>query len=351
MQQGVIPRVIHWFETHRVLSIIVLAASIVLVLYPRFNRHDIAIIRPFVGLQEGEVSPDIQNYINFTEYFKHKLPLDSVGVPYNYRPALPFVASLLPTDSLLGMIIVNIAALCLSTVSIFLVLQKERFSFGWCIAGCLLYIISFPVFYYVSSGYLDSSALLIICLIVLATVYRNYLLLPLLFLIGALVKEVVIVTLPFVLIFMYQDSEKSLSKKYGLLLLSVGCYVAGYFYARSTFATISNFMWSPGVSLMMENLRRPKTYLSFLISFGIVGILGMLQLASDIKNTSGSVIAFLCHRDAPYFFGLFASLALCVYAVVAAYADGRFIWTAYPFMIPLALRYLVSRQSRTQVFL
>jgi hypothetical protein len=346
-----------WFERHKKISILIVLASIVIAVYPRFNRHDIAIIRPFVGLKAGEVSPDIKNYVNFTEYFKGKLPLDSTSVPYSYRPLVPFLASLLPTDSLLGIVIINIAALLLSVLSIFFILKKEHFSFGLRTIGCLLYIFSFPVFYYVSAGYIDSSALCIICLVVLAAVYKKYLALPVIFLVGALVKEVIIIALPFALIYYYQQREKKSEdvKIVFTVILSITFFLVAYYYSRATFAVVSNFMWLPGLSSIQQNIFRAKTYLSFTLSFGVVGILAVMQIIADFKEftSSGkhSINIFLKeYPSLPYVTGIIASLALYCYSFVAAYADGRFIWTAYPFMIPLAVKFCSKKTGWSKNF-
>ncbi len=41
----------------------------------------------------------------------------------------------------------------------------------------------------------------------------------------------------------------------------------------------------------------------------------------------------------PWMIGMASGLALFGYSFVSAYADGRFVWTAYPFMIGLSLQY------------
>src|SRR5437016_9425341 len=159
-----IRNIIHWFETHRTLSVLLVLANLALVLYPRFNRHELAIIRPLVGLHEGEVSCDVQAYMNFTEYFRHSMPLDSTSIPYSYRPMVPYLASLLPLDPLLGIISINILSVLIAAISIYFILKKDGASFGAAIAGCLLWVISFPVFYYTSSGNIDAAVVCVISL-------------------------------------------------------------------------------------------------------------------------------------------------------------------------------------------
>ena len=89
MEERLVPRVIHWFETHRLLSILLVITSLALVLSLRFNRNDVGIIKSFSGLKAGELSPDTHNYLNFVEYFKHNMSLDSVSAPFSFRPLTP----------------------------------------------------------------------------------------------------------------------------------------------------------------------------------------------------------------------------------------------------------------------
>lgn len=315
-------------------------------IYPRFNRQDIAIVKPFVGGQEGTLSPDVHNYVNFTEHFKGHLPLDSVISPFNFRPTVPYLASILPVDSLLGIVFVNIFAAIIAIFSIYFILKHHHFEFGLRIIGCLLFIVSFPMMYYTPAGYIDASAICMISLITAAAVSERYYFLPLLFMIGAGVKEVTIIAFPFIIFISYRSYRSGDKQMIWPTFISVFSYVLVSYLVRTGFSSESTYVWEPMFSSLQENLIRPKTYLSFLLSFGLVGVLGISQILSDIKVHSPKlpIVTFLKNYVyTPHLLGILASFALNGYAVVSAYADGRFIWTAYPFLIPPAIEFIKSK--------
>lgn len=350
MQERLIPRMIHWFETHRKISILLVFVSLTLVLYPRFNRQDIGIIKSFAGLKPGVFPPDTYQYMNFVEYFRHTMPIDSIGPPFSFRPAAPYLASLLPYDSLTGIDIVNVISLFLAVICIFYILKKYSFSFGFCIAGCLLFIFSFPVFYYGAVGYIDSPAIFMVCLILAATVYKKYYLLPLLLLIAPFTKEGTMVVFPFIILYALQVSDPKREKiiNCGLILLSIGAFLLGYMYCRSEFSHVSNYLWKPNFTTIGENMVRPKSYLSFIMTFGVVGILALLQFVNDGKKNFFSekkniIVFFKNYPYLPLVAGIVISFMLWIYTFVAAYVDGRYFWFAYPFMIPMAVAFIRER--------
>ncbi len=348
----IIPRVVQWFETHRKISIIIVFASLAIVLYPRFNRNDIGLIKPFVGLSEGEISPDVHNYINFTEYFRHTMPLDSVGPPFSFRPLAPYLASLLPHSPMTDINIINTISLFLTVICIYLILKRYSFSFGFCILGGLLFVWSFPVFYYGAVGYIDTPAIFMTALIVLTTVYKKYYLLPLLLLIAPFTKEGTMVVFPFIVLYVWQQGG---TKQEGIsnsifILLSVATFYIGYMYCRSTFSSASNYLWKPNLSTISLNMVRPKSYLSFLLTFGPVGVLALLQFWKDMKLITSLKVRILYdffrnYQYTPNLSGIIFSLLLWIYTFVAAYVDGRYFWFAYPFMIPMAVRYLHDKYA------
>jgi hypothetical protein len=292
-------------------------------------------LRPFVGLGQGELSVDMKNYLKFTEYFKKALPADSVGVPYNYRPLAPWVSSKLPFNSFTSLNIFNFISILASLFLIFLFLRRLGFSFSLSICGCILYCFSFPVFYYGTNGGIDTVSMMMIFAVVTSALYRKHYLLPLLIILGALTKENIIVSLPFVLFLYLRDrteakQDKSFFTFFGLAILA---YILTVLFTRVAFSSVHNYVWSPAFHTVIENVTRPKTYLSFLLAFGLLGTLSCIFLFRNIKFS-------IRNEYFPYAAGIITSLALCVYSVVAAYSDGRFFWTAYPYLIPLSIKYI-----------
>jgi hypothetical protein len=370
-----IRRIVSWFETHKALSILLVVASLALVLYPRFNRNDIGIIKDFSGLKPGEFSPDTYNYMNFVGYFRHTMPLDSVGIPFNFRPLTPYLSSLLPYDAFTSINIINLISLILSVICIFFIVKKYSFSFGYCIIGCLLFIYSFPFFYYGAVGNVDSPAIFMTCLIVMTILYKKYSLLPLLLLIAPFTKEGTMVIFPFLVLYAWQtgESKQERIKSAVFILLSVITFMIGYMYCRSTFSSGSSYLWKPNFTTIANNMIRPKSYLSLILTIGPVGVFALLQFWNDFKQRTSSTLTlpspihtvnvgrrkgegiYLFFKNYSYT-PLLASALFCfllwIYTFVAAYVDGRYFWFAYPFIIPMAVKFLqenfaLKREVRT----
>lgn len=325
-----------FFDKNKLLSLIIVLLLLAAVLYPRFNMQDIAIIRPFTGVEAGKMTPDQKNYYNFTEYFKGEKELQSVWPPFSYRPMMPFLASLLPFDSLLSMSIVNVIANLLTLWLIFLILKRLNFNYSLRISGMLLYVLSFPLLYYGSSGFLEPTSNLFIYLIVYLTVSDKKALLPPVFLLAALTKEVTIIALPFVFVYFLTANikeKKQLKNAMYILFLSLVLFVAASVFVRTYFSTGNQYLWTPSFQTAIDNLSRAKTYLSFDLGLGLPGILAVWYSLKKDKTTEFKKLL-------PWYTGMSFAFLLSAFSVIAAYSDGRFIWTGYPFMIVISVYFL-----------
>ena len=329
--------IFEYLSKNHLIAILILIISIPIVLFPRFNRNDISIIRPFVGTAEGELSPDMQEYNKFTEYFRGHEALTSIDPPYSYRPLVPFLASILPFDAFLSFNLVNIGAICLSIIIFWLALKKLNFNFEYRIVGVLLSLVSFPVLYYGPSGYIDAFSVMILYLIFYLRVSGKDNLIPIFMIMGAVVKETVIIIVPFLLVDIYFRTDKrERLVKYLYVCTGVFLYLVTTYFVRKEYGTGNQYLWVPEGSAFWNNIIRPKTYLSFLLAFGIPGILSLIYLIKYFKYKIDT-------EKYSLIIGTLCGLGLFCYAVISAYSDGRFVWTAYPFMIPLALYYFKSK--------
>ncbi len=343
MSNDAVKRIFDWTEENKVITIIITLVFLAAILYPRFNMQDTAFIRPFTGVAPGEMPPDQKNYYNFTEYFKGRKELNTVSEPFTYRPLLPFIASLLPFDAMLSMSIVNTLANLFTLLLIYLILKELQFSFALRAAGLLLYIISFPLLYYGSSGFLEPTANLFIYLIVYLTLSQRMILLIPAFILASAAKEVSIIALPFALSYfwmIYRHDKNKLKKSMTILTVSFIMFVLTNIIIRNHFDTGNSYIWSPTFETAIGNLKRAKTYLSFLLGFGFPGIFSMLYLVKYKEKVLSPEIL-------PWFIGMIFAIMLSVYSVIAAYSDGRFIWTGYPFMITLSIYYLQKKFANT----
>lgn len=327
-----------FFRDHRAVAVLIVVLSLPLVLAPRFNRQDLGIVQPLIGTPKGEVQIDMRNYLNLTRYFRGELSLDSVAAPFAYRPLVPFLAARLPFDPFLSFNLVNVAAIGITPLIVFLTVRRLGFPFEYGILGGLLYLWSFPVMYYGPSGYVDATAMLILFLMVMARAYQKDAWLPLLGIMGGLAKETVVVVFPFLVADLWRRRRKRSSGSI-YLILTLFSYWGAIHWVRARCGVDSQFVWLPDTVFLSQNLYRIKAYASPLLAFGIPGWLALSYL---IKH-------FRMDRDRmaiPMVVGMFSGLALFAYSFLAAYSDGRFVWTAYPFMIVLALCHIRAERRR-----
>jgi hypothetical protein len=113
-----------------------------------------------------------------------------------------------------------------------------------------------------------------------------------------------------------------------LALALCACYAAPLLLARQWSPPSPAPPWQPSLATLQANLARPRSWQSFLLTLGLPGALGIAGL---FTRRAWATLA-------PLAVGLLGALALFAAALLVAYADGRFIWTAYPFAIPIAIR-------------
>ncbi len=201
--------ILDFFKKNKVVAILILLTSIPLVLYPRFDMQDIAIIRPFVGVPKGELTTDQRNYLNYVEYFRGNMPLDSCHAPYSFRPLVPFTASLLPFRAMTSINILNTFSVILTVILIWFTLQKLGFPFELRVIGGLLFVISFPTFYYSTTGHIDATATMLLFAIVFARIYEKDVALIPLMILAALAKETSLILFPFLMLHLYLSKQPS----------------------------------------------------------------------------------------------------------------------------------------------
>jgi len=318
-----------------------LVISVALVAYPRFDRQDASIIKELVGQHNGHALPgDSPYYTNYVEYFRGKAPIDSVILPFRYRPLVPFIASLLPVKSPMTSInIINLLALYITVLYLFLLLRALGFCFNYALCGSFMFTISFPVFYYGTVGCIDP---VIICLLTIGTylIYRSsWPLLVALVTAGGLAKEIIVLLIPVALAYLWVNKREW---KLKTLILCIG-FVIPIVVVRKIFIETGEFYWIPSLDTFASNIRL-RAILSILLTLGIPGLLalGAVVHYRDFKpRLNGTVVV-------PLLIGILFTLFLVIYSMLTAYTDGRFIWPMVIYTIPFALweiRYWKERKG------
>ncbi len=316
-----------------------LVLSLVVIIIPRFNWGEVGPLKPFVGIKPF----DIEQYIDYTEFFRGEIDDNSqLEGPFVYRPMTPFLASFLPFDPLTSINLVNLIVLLLALIPLVKMLQLLQLKSNYVFMGAILFVYSFPLFYYGTSGYIDSVLIGFIMTAVYLMLSNKIILFFVVFALGVGVKETIVILIPVFAIYLFFQSNFSLKKNISLLLLLILVYSICTILLRNIAPESETYIWLPSLKVLTDNLVRPKTYLSILLAFGIPGIGALLYIYVALGKHS------LISRQPALVSGLIMSMIISFFSLFAAYADGRHIWTSYPFTIPLAVVYIKHFMERNK---
>jgi hypothetical protein len=202
------------------------------------------------------------------------------------------------------------------------------FSLFHALAGGFLFVVSFPVFYYGTIGYVDPAVYPVLTGGLLAIYTGRWKSLLLLLLAGSMIKETVILLLPVAVAYLIVNRRPWI-KFLAAALLAYGIPVL---VVRSIFIELGQELWIPNIDTVLFNLRH-RALFSLILTFGIPG-LGMLIFFYNFSRFRAFVSESLY---IPVITGGVCVLLLVFYSIIAAYADGRFLWPMTLFNIPFAL--------------
>lgn len=158
------------------------------------------------------------------------------------------------------------------------------------------------------------------------------------------VKETSIVIVFVSIVYILFKTNIKVSRKIALIASYIAAYSSVIVIIRNVFGTGSEYIWLPEIQTILENISRPKTWLSFILTLGIPGFLSLFHLNHLKKYYNQESIKLIL------FFGFAISILLFVFSIISAYADGRFIWVSYPFTIPLSLYIIMEFQARGKIY-
>lgn len=322
--------------------IVTLILSLAVVSYPRFNLQDIGPIKDLVGKKDGVRSMgDAPFYTNYVEFFRGKSTLEFTHAPFSFRPVAPLLASILPVESsMTALNIINLLFLYIGLLYLFRLMRLLGFNFNEASLGCLLYSVSFPMFYYSTTGCIDAVAMGIIAVGTYLVYREKWLYLILVLIVGSAVKEVTILVIPVA----FGHLLFHRGRWFVIPALLVVVFVVPTIIVRWLVSDGSVYYWSMTTETLFDNLRF-RAIASLVLSFGLTGVLSLgfaaryrnLRTTLDQKQLGGLV------------FGIAFTLILVVYSMLAAYTDGRFIWPLTIFSMPLALWFIRSVRSGRHV--
>ncbi|HYJ32206.1 MAG TPA: hypothetical protein VE326_03210 [Candidatus Binatia bacterium] len=274
---------------------------------------------------------DVAGYVRLTAYFRGQAPADSMIPPYCYRPLVPLIASALPWGPLTSIDVVDLACLLLTLVLLDRLLFHVGYGMRGRTLGCFLFAASFPTFYYGAIGFVDPAALLALTGMALAALRGRRLSFAIWLVVGVLIKETnaIMAALPGVEPWARGTRGEALGRAAPLALLAVAIVVGIRMLAPFP---EPGWLWRPSPVALLENLARPRALLSLVLTIGLPGAAAVAALAT------GRAARALSPEHLRFFLtGSALAAALYLYSLTAAYADGRVIWSVYPFLIPMAV--------------
>ncbi len=311
------------------LKFLILTLLLLAVITVRFDRNDF-FIKKYTTQELG----DSQYYNNYVETFRGVEGL-TVGAPFGYRPLVPYLASFLPFS---GGISLNLLNALIMVITLF-VFVKLLFAFNirdkivfW---SAVLFIVSFPTFYYSTIGVLDPISMLgtVLCFYLVVIGKEKHL--PMAITLFTFGKETVIFVIPIIFLYILVE-KKDLKKAITLSITAVLFYfVSTYIIRNVIYPTETVYFWKPSFKTLSENLFRPRAIISFVLSLGIPGFMALVLLVKAMLKKNCDFI----RKTYIYYLALLEYVVLFVYTMFSAYSDGRFVWPATFFTILITAIY------------
>lgn len=293
----------------------------------RFNQRDLGVIGALTGTGTDGNLGDAAQYIRYVEAIRGNV--DSLPpAPFRYRPLTPVLAAPLPFDAMTSLNVVNVLALMVGSLSMWALLRGFGTSERMATFGGLLLVISFPTFYYGSIGYVDPLAISLMTAVLAAVVAERHVAVVGLMAAAALTRESTVVIVVVAIVWLWATGyPRRQATAWGLAwaLVFLVCVSA----VRLALHGSGTNLWQPSLDTLSNNIRRPRTWLSAALTLGVpVGLaivyrkpLRLVDRPHRLVIACGSLLCF----------------ALFGYSLMAAYADGRFLWPIYVFSVPAAV--------------
>ena len=333
----------HPFILLRTTIVIALLLSLALVVYPRFNRQDIGSLKDNVvgRAPDGKVSMgDTPEYINGVRYYRGEIAKNQLSTPFAYRVGVPYVAALLPIrDPMTALNCLNYIGLALVLFFLHGTMRAMGYGFRETVFGDFIFVFSFPVFYYGSIGMVDPVWLTVLSAGLFCLYRQQWMWLCVVTTLGAFIRETTIVL---VVVAAAHLVVKRPRRWLWIMILVALAFLLPSIGVRWAFHDLDHYVWKPSLSYLHQNLRL-RAVAAMVLSLGLPGILTLVWLIRKrCKNLTASPEIWV-----PMLVGILCAFGLSAFAFVAAYADGRFLWTVSLFGMPFCLD--VLSQNKTPV--
>jgi hypothetical protein len=291
-------------------------------------------------------TPDSVHYVNLAQYFHGDVLRDQLLKPYAYRVLVPFLATLLPIDSLDNSIaLINVCG----TITAFLVfiayLKRLGLSGSQISVGTLILVLSFPTFNYASGVSTDPVGFLAFVLGIYFLLDGKYTFVSVTACFGILVREslltlVFVAIMDIILVYSFKNGSRRRWREMLIMVAIVSLPPILTFAAIRAFLfpdVHDVFYWGISSHGFLLNVTQPKIgWLTFLVTlcpqlmFILYGILhnGLV----NIKTLEQKSLFLLASVTV-------VSILYIIYSncLETSYMSGRFVWPFYSVLVPLSV--------------
>jgi hypothetical protein len=305
------------------------------------------------GRSLGRFSFDNYSYIASVEYFRgdyHRYPIYG---PWRWRLVPSWIAAQTPIDNpAVAFAAVSLAFAVIGGASLVVTPARNGLRRRGQMVVAVLFALSFPMFWYGTSGYVDTAVVAMLCVGLMLIQSRRWWLFLLLLPFAFLVKETYLLIVPVAAVYMWARSTKR-SDWLPVTVASLAVLVVMWFGVRWALPTPRTLGWIPNYERFQSNVTRPEAVGSFLLTCGVVIPLALVRtwILFTRRSVGGPSVTEL-RENLHLVVGAFLGLTVSFHGFLTAYADGRHAWTAYPFAVilsaQLVMEFLGRRAERSE---
>lgn len=254
--------------------------------------------------------------------------------PFIHRPALPFIASLLPFDSGESFALVNLVLVVVGLWFLLDALAVQGRTRRAQLIGGLLYSISLPVLVFSSALYIDGGAMAIMVIGYWLVARRLWWAIALFFPLSYAFKEAIVFLAPTAVVAWWVTGRSFKDRTFviGAALSGAGWVAVAVLVRAIAPDPTFTFSLGPKLSYFGGNLGNMKSSAFFIV--GCAPIMVPAAICAVRLIRSGGLVAAL-HRAGPELVGLAMFVLVNIYSMASTDLTLRTAWLFWPFGIAL----------------
>lgn len=312
-------------------------------------------IRPYTtesGRVIGPVAVDEQQYMSMVAHFRgvprSELHVTCLLDPFATRPAVPWLASLLPLDEGAALGAVNLLMTVAATWAVVFTLRAQGFAGRAVAVSAGLFAVGWNTLLFSSALLIDAAVvcLVAVCWLLLA-VRRPWWIWPVLLVSYPFKETVALVVLPVMAVWLWREWREERigrGRAVGALAAAAGAAAVSVVVSRALLLT-GDATWelAPAIGNLGNNLA-PVGLAVFLIGTGPLFVPATLRIVTDVR-TDGWWRALM----RPEVVGLAVTAVLCFWVALAADLSPRFAWVGFPFAASLSCAWWSTGRPRAWI--